>query len=136
MRVPTQRNFGARIGGPAQLGEVGGRHDSRPLRDVDSQPPNVIDETKLAVRADEVLRDRAVGASVDLGLEMIEVRQGMLDLRMGLRTAADLDVEVVAVLAANECDQIAGIAELAGMAHDKSVPYRAVLQNWAKIGPI
>src|SRR3546814_5889963 len=41
----------------------------------------------------------------------------VVGLRMALGIAADLDVEAAVVLAADEFDQVGGVAEIAGVAH-------------------
>src|SRR3546814_16029479 len=62
-------------------------------------------------------RSRAVGAGVDLALEVAQVDMRVVGLRMALGIAADLDVEAAVVLAADEFDQVGGVAEIAGVAH-------------------
>ena len=57
---------------------------------------------EIRIRVVEVLRDRPVGPGVDLGLEMAQIAQCVLRLRMRLRIGADFDVERVAVLGADD----------------------------------
>src|SRR3546814_16760691 len=76
-----------------------------------------VDEAEVGVGVVEVLGDRAVGAGVDLALEVAQVDMRVVGLRMALGIAADLDVETAVVLAADEFAQVGGVAEIAGVAH-------------------
>lgn len=76
-----------------------------------------VDKAKVGVGIEEVLRDRTIRASVDLALEVRHVGLSVARLRVSLRIAGYLDVKPVAVLSADEGDQVAGIAEVAGRSH-------------------
>jgi hypothetical protein len=60
------------------------------------------------------LRDRRIGAGFDFALEIAQVLERVLRLRMVLRIGGDLDEEVIAELGADERDQLVRVAELAG----------------------
>ncbi len=65
----------------------------------------------------EELRDRRVGACLDLALEIQQVIARALGLRMPFRVGGDLDVEPVTGLLADEVDELVGIAKFADIGH-------------------
>src|SRR3546814_6914497 len=91
--LPARDLGAAGLGEAPQLGEVGDRHDPGHDRDVDAERARVVDEAEVGVGVVEVLGDRAVGAGVDLALEVAQVGMRVVGLRMALGIAADLDVE-------------------------------------------
>src|SRR5437870_4388696 len=67
-------NVGPAIGGHAlDPGEIGDGHDAGHDLDVQASGRNLVLEAKEAIRSEEELRDRAIGAGVDLALEIVEV---------------------------------------------------------------
>src|SRR5687767_10944924 len=112
------RDFGtARFGEALELREIRDRHDARHDRRGDPRAPRVVDEAEIRVGVEEVLRDRAVRAGVELALEVLEVAREAVGLRVHLGIARDLDVEPVAGFLADESDEVARIAELAHRRH-------------------
>ena len=112
------RDLGAAGFGEAlELAEVGDRHDAGDDRHLDAQRARIVDETEIRVGVVEVLGDRAVGTGIDLGLEVAQVDVRVLGLRMGFRIGRDFDVEMVAVFAADQFHQFAGVAQVAAADH-------------------
>src|SRR3546814_3208061 len=95
--LPARDLGAAGLGEAPQLGEVGDRHDPGHDRDVDAERARVVDEAEVDVGVVEVLGDRAVGAGVDLALEVAQVDMRVVGLRVALGIDADLDVEAAVV---------------------------------------
>ncbi|MNC18162.1 hypothetical protein D3C75_660580 [compost metagenome] len=72
---------------------------------------------EVGIGVEEVLGDGRIGTGVDLGLEVLQVEQGVLRLRMRFRIRAHFDTEGIAVLGADEGDQFGGVAHVAGETH-------------------
>ena len=97
----------------ARLLEVLHRHDARHDRDVDAAGSDAIDVAEVVVVVEEELRDRPVGAGVDLGGEHVEVGVDgrALGVLLGVRRHRDLGV----VEALDAGDQIGGVAVAVGV---------------------
>src|SRR5258706_274504 len=110
----------ARDLGPASVREAGklreipDRHDSGHDRRGDAERPALVDETKIGIGVEEVLRDRRVRARLDLRLEVRHILPGAARLRVEFGVAGDFDVEVIAGPFADESHQLAGVAKLSG----------------------
>ena len=101
MRLAIQRGISAPQASEKRLSCVKFEIGMMPGHDrhVDAELARVVDEAEIRVGVVEVLRDRAVGAGIDLGLEVAQVGERVVGLRMHFRIAADFDVEPVAVFA-------------------------------------
>nr|GEU28354.1 hypothetical protein [Tanacetum cinerariifolium] len=106
----------AHVGKPHQLRVVQNRHDARHDRDVDAQLAGLFHELEIRVRIIKILGDRGVGAGLDLALERQQVVLRRTRLRVHLGVRRHFDMEPVARFLADELDQLAGVAELAGRA--------------------
>ena len=80
-----------------------------------------IDEMPIGVGIVEVLRDRRVGAGLDLALEIGEVVFRTARLRMIFGIGRDVDVEPVAGFLADEPDEVAREAEIPRIARARRV---------------
>ena len=116
MRLPTQRGISApqasekrRSWVKFEIGMIPGT-----IGIVHAELARVVDEAEIRIGVVEILGDRAIGAGIDLGLEVAQVGQRVVGLRMAFRIAADFDVEEAVVFLADELDQVRGIAEIAG----------------------
>ena len=71
-----------------------------------------IDEGEVGVGVVEVLGDGGVGPGLDLAPKVLQVFGGARGLGVELGVGRDLDVEPVAVLGADEGNQLVGVAEV------------------------
>ena len=71
-------------------------------------------KVEVGVGVVEELGKRSVGPSFHLAAEVFEVLSGARRLRMHLRVSGDFDLEGVAMLLADEADQLVGVVEFAG----------------------
>lgn len=76
-----------------------------------------VDEAEIGVGIEEVLSHRRIGAGVDLAHEVVDVVLGRARLRMEFRISGHFDVEMIAMLGADEFHQLIGVAEFAGRHH-------------------
>src|SRR6185437_2102942 len=107
-------NLGAaRVRKARELREASDRHDAGHDRHVQAAARARIDEMPVRVGVEEVLRDRRVGAGVDLALETREIVVGIARLRVIFGVCRDVDVEPVAGFIADEADELVRIAEIA-----------------------
>src|SRR6266581_3341061 len=104
----------AGVGEARELREIPDRHDSRNDGQIDAERLAVVDEAEIGIDVVEILRDRRVGARLELCLEARDVLARAARLGMELRVAGDFDVEVVARPLADERHQVARVAKLAG----------------------
>jgi hypothetical protein len=94
---PARDLGAASLGKPPQLGEVRDRHDPGHDRHLDAGSAGLVDKAEIGVGVVEILGDGTVGAGIDLGLEVAQVGERVLRLRMGFRITGHFDVEMVAV---------------------------------------
>ena len=77
-------------------------------------------EVDVRVRVVEVLGERGAGAGFRLPLEARQIGVGAGRVRVELRVGRDLDAELVAVFAADERHEVAGVGEVARpLAHSR-----------------
>ncbi len=70
---PVRDGRAAHLGEAAGLGDVGHRQDAGHDLDVDAGRGDLVAEAEEAIGREEELGDRAVGAGIDLALEIVEV---------------------------------------------------------------
>ena len=110
------RDFGAAgVGEARQLHVVADRHDAGNDGDADAERARVFDEVEVGVGVEEILRDRGVGAGVDLALEVGQILGAGTRLRVDFGIGGDFDFEPVAGFLADEGHQFVGVVELAGV---------------------
>jgi len=112
------RDIGAAgIGEAGQLGEADDGHDAGNDRHLGAGLSGGIDKVEIGVGVVEILRDRRVGAGLDLAYEGVEVVLRAAGLGVPFRVGCYFDAEPVAGFGADEFDQFVGVAELAGFGH-------------------
>src|SRR6267154_3019133 len=97
-----------------KLREISDRHDPRHDGRGDAERLALVDETKIGIGVEEVLRDRRVRARLDLRLEVRHILPGAARLRVEFGVAGDFYMEVIAGPFADESHQLAGVAKLSG----------------------
>src|SRR3990167_5545568 len=110
---PARDLRAAGIREPRQLGEIADGHDAGNDGNTDADGFAVVDETQVGVGVEEILCNCGIRAGVQLALEVPDVVLRAPRLRVELRIAGHLDVEVAAGALADELDEFARIAKLA-----------------------
>lgn len=111
------RHFGAAHFREAQqLGVVGDGHDARHDRHPHTLGLGPVDEVEVGVGVEEVLGDGGIGARLDLGHEVIQIRRRIGGLRVHFGIGRHFDVEPIARFLADERHQFVGVAQFAGVA--------------------
>src|SRR5690242_12217227 len=110
---PTRHLGAAQAGHLLDALEVRDRHDARHDRHVDAGLRRGLAEAQEVVALEEELGDAAVGAGIDLALQVLEVGIDARRIGMLLGIARDADLEVADLLQAG--DQCGGIGVAAGM---------------------
>ena len=107
----------------AGLGDVGDRQDAGHDLGVDPGRGGLVAEAEEAVGREEELGDRAVGAGVDLALEIVEIggRVGRIGMAFGI--GGDRNLERRDLLQAR--DQLGGIGIAVRMRRERLRPARA-----------
>ena len=90
-----------------QLGEIGDRQDAGDDRHLDAGRAGAVAEAQEHVGVEKELRDRAAGAGVELGLQIVEVVAGAARRRMGFGIGGDADLEIRHLLQPG--DEIGGV---------------------------
>ncbi len=107
------------------LGEIRDRQDARHDRHGNSKPPAAIAEPQQIGVVVEQLRDDDRAAGIDFALEIIEIGLGADCLLMRFRIAGDGDAEL-RKFAADQCDELVGVAESAGHGLERRVSLRRI----------
>jgi hypothetical protein len=109
------RNLGAaRIGESCELGKAPDRHDARNDRHFQPHRFALVDEMKVGIGVEEILRDRRVRAGFDLAPESVQVLLRASRLRVVFGVRGDFDEEVTAELLPDEFHELICIMELTG----------------------
>ena len=91
------------------VGDVGDRQDAGHDLGVDAGRRRIVAEAEEAVRREEELGDRAVGAGVDLALEIVEIGRRVERIRVAFGIGGDRNLERRDLLQAR--DQLGGVRD-------------------------